>query len=62
MTDEVLQELWATKDSIAQEHGYNMDGLVEYFLEKQSARRGRFHHDEQAIHAEHRAPAPTTHE
>ena len=29
MTDEVLKELWATKDNIAKEHGYNIDGMAE---------------------------------
>ena len=57
MTDEVLKELWATKDSIAKEHGYNIDELAEYFLQKQSSRRGRFRLDEQNLKAEQDAPA-----
>jgi hypothetical protein len=31
MTDEVLKELWDTKDNIAKEHGYSVDALAEYF-------------------------------
>jgi hypothetical protein len=57
MTDEVLKELWAIKDNIAKEHGYNIDGLAEYFLQKQSSRRGRFHRDERNLKAEQGAPA-----
>ena len=57
MTDEVLKELWATKDNIAKGHGYNIDGLVEYFLRKQSSRRGRFRRDERDLKAEEGALA-----
>jgi len=56
MTDEVLKELWTTKDSIAKEHGYNIDALAEYFLQKQSARHGRFHREERDMNAEQSAP------
>jgi hypothetical protein len=56
MTDEVLEELWATKDDIAKEHGYDIDELAEYFLQKQSPRRGRFHRDERDMKAEQGAP------
>lgn len=45
MTDEVLKELWDAKDSIAKEHGYSIDGLAEYYLEKQASRHGRFHNE-----------------
>jgi hypothetical protein len=38
MMDEVLQELWNTKDSIAREHGFDMDNLVAYYQSKQEAR------------------------
>jgi len=57
MTDEILEELWATKDHIAKEHGYDIDGLAEYFLQKQSSRRSRFRGDERDLKAEQRAPA-----
>ena len=40
MTDEVLKELWNTKDSIAKEHAYSIDSLAEYFLKKQASRHG----------------------
>ncbi|GEM_PF-3106628 len=57
MTDEVIKELWTTKDNIAKEHGYSIDGLAKYFLQKQSARRGRFHQAEQGMKAEQGATA-----
>ncbi len=57
MTDEVLKELWAAKDNIAKEHGYDIDGLAEYFIRKQSSRRGRFRRDERSPQAEQGAPA-----
>ena len=57
MTDEILEELWATKDRIAKEHGYDIDGLAEFFLQKQSSRRGRFRRDERDLKAEQGAPA-----
>ena len=41
MTDEVLKELWDTKDNIAKEHGYSIDALAEYYLKKQAERQGR---------------------
>lgn len=59
MTDEILEELWATKDHIAKEHGYDIDGLAEYFLRKQSSRRGRFRRDERDLKAEQGAPVDT---
>jgi hypothetical protein len=45
MTDEILKELWETKDNIAKEHGYSVDALAEYYLKKQTARHGRFSQD-----------------
>lgn len=57
MTDEILEELWATKDHIAKEHGYAIDGLAEYFLQKQSSRSGKFRRDERDPKAEQGAPA-----
>ncbi len=38
MTDEILQELWNTKDNIAKEHGYDIDDLAAYYLHKQTTR------------------------
>ena len=38
MTDEVLKELWDTKDRIAKEHGYSIDGLAEYYIKKSQAK------------------------
>jgi hypothetical protein len=57
MTDEVLKELWATKDNIGKEHGYNIDELAEYFIQKQSSHHSRFHRDEQDLKAEQGTPA-----
>jgi hypothetical protein len=34
MIDTTLRELWSIKDSIAKEHGYDMDSLVHYLREK----------------------------
>ena len=45
MTDEILKELWESKDNIAKEHGYSVDALAEYYLKKQTARHGRFSQD-----------------
>ena len=47
MTDEVLKELWNTKDIIAKEHGYSIDDLAEYFLKKQAFRHGKFHQEKE---------------
>lgn len=57
MTDEVMKELWAAKDKIANEHRCNIDELAEYLLQKQSSRSGRFHCDERDIKAGQGAPA-----
>ena len=42
MTDETLKKLWDTKDNIAGEHGYSVDALAKYYIEKQSARHDDF--------------------
>ncbi len=34
MSDEIIVELWQIKDSIAQEHGYDIEALVAYFQTK----------------------------
>ena len=52
MTDDVLQELWNTKDSIAKEHGYSIDELADYYLEKQTSRHGKFHQEKEIQKAE----------
>ena len=57
MTDEVMKELWATKEKIANEHRYDIDELAEYFLQKQSSCRGKFHRDERDLKVEQGAPA-----
>lgn len=57
MTDELLQELWDTKDNIAKEHGYNMDALAEYFRNQQATRHERFHVDKRDKKAAHASPA-----
>jgi hypothetical protein len=36
MTDDLLKELWNIKDIIAKEHGNSIDGLAEYYLQKQT--------------------------
>jgi hypothetical protein len=35
MTNEVLFELWTTKDNIAKEHDYDIDSLAAYYRDKQ---------------------------
>ncbi len=57
MTDEVLKELWETKDNIAKEHGYSIEGLAEYYLKKQTSRHGRFHQKDKESKAEQEIPA-----
>ena len=43
MIDNVLEELWNTKDSIARDYGYSIDGLAKYYLKKQDSRNGYFY-------------------
>lgn len=52
MTDEVLKELWAIKDNIGKDHGYNINVLAEYFIQKQSSHRGRLRRDERELNAQ----------
>ena len=35
MTDEIIRELWDTKDSIARDHGYDVEALVAYLRVKE---------------------------
>ena len=37
MPDEIIEELWRIKDSIAREHGYDIEALVAYFQNKEKA-------------------------
>ncbi len=37
MSDEIIEELWRIKDSIAREHGYDMEALVAYLQSKEKA-------------------------
>ena len=34
MSDEIIKELWQVKDSIAQEHGYDIEALVVHLQTK----------------------------
>ena len=34
MPDEIIKELWQIKDSIAREHGYDIDALVAHLQTK----------------------------
>ena len=34
MSDEIIKELWQIKDSIAQEHGYDIEALVAHLQTK----------------------------
>ena len=36
MADEIIEELWQIKDSIAQEYGYDVDALVAHLTTKTS--------------------------
>ena len=40
MPDEIINELWQIKDSIAREHGYDIDALVAY-LQAKKRREGQ---------------------
>ena len=40
MPDEIIKELWQIKDSIAREHGYDIDALVAY-LQAKKRREGQ---------------------
>ena len=37
MPDEIIEELWRIKDSIAREHGYDIEALVAYLQNKEKA-------------------------
>ena len=34
MSDEIIEELWQIKDSIARKHGYDIEALVAYLQTK----------------------------
>ena len=34
MSDKIIEELWQVKDSIAQEHGYDIEALVAHLQTK----------------------------
>ena len=37
MSDEIIEELWRIKDSIAREHGYDIEALAAYLQNKKRA-------------------------
>ena len=37
MSDEIIEELWRIKDSIAREHGYDIEALAAYLQSKEKA-------------------------
>lgn len=37
MSDEIIEELWRIKDSIAREHGYDIEALAAYLQSKKRA-------------------------
>ena len=37
MSDEIIEKLWRIKDSIAREHGYDIEALVAYLQSKKKA-------------------------
>lgn len=37
MSDEIIEELWRIKDSIAREHGYDIEALAAYLRSKKRA-------------------------
>lgn len=37
MSDEIIEELWRIKDSIAREHEYDIEALVAYLQSKEKA-------------------------
>ena len=39
MSDEIIEELWRIKDSIAREHGYDIEALVAYLQSKEKGGR-----------------------
>ena len=57
MIDEVLQDLWNTKDNIAREHAYDIDKLVAYYQFKQESRAKESSEGKSGIEAEQGHPA-----
>ena len=41
MSDEIIEELWRIKDSIAQEHGYDIEALVAYRVQSKEKAEDR---------------------
>lgn len=58
MPDEIIKELWEIKDSIAREHGYDIDALVAHLHSRKRAEGERVV-DLRAMRkaVEHTAPA-----
>jgi len=54
MADEIIEELWAIKDGIAAEAGYDVDKLVELLHERhrQRERQACPSPDQQTTHSE----------
>lgn len=40
MADQIIEELWVTKDRLAKEHGYDLKDMARYLQEKSKARQG----------------------
>jgi len=57
MADEIIRELWQIKDAIAQEHCYDLDGLVAH-LRSLEPGSGRVVMDLQALKREAAADGP----
>ena len=57
MIDQTLKNLWETKDSIAKEHGYDLEALVSYLQFKSRSRDGNVFQDVKTKDAEQVASA-----
>ena len=58
MSDEIIKELWQIKDSIAREHGYDIDALVSH-LQSKKRPEGQQVVDLRAMRAAAERGAPT---
>lgn len=54
MTDEIIRELWEIKDSIAREHGYDIDARIAYLRAQSDAE----HRETFDLSAKKRPPGP----